>query len=46
MRRFKELQIDDATAALALKVAPATLGHRLKAVRSTDDPGKARNNDC
>ncbi|MGP9837801.1 hypothetical protein [Arthrobacter sp. 179] len=36
--RFKELQIDDATAALLLKIAPATIDRRLKAGRAKLDP--------
>lgn len=35
LRRFKELQIDDATAAQLLRIAPATIDRRLKA-----DPAK------
>ena len=38
LRRFKELQIDDGTAALLLKIAPATIDRRLKADRAKLDP--------
>lgn len=38
LRRFKELDIDDATAALLLKIAPATIDRRLRADRAKLDP--------
>jgi hypothetical protein len=38
LRRFKELEIDDGTATLLLKVAPATIDRRLKADRAKLDP--------
>lgn len=38
LRRFKELQIDDATEALLLKIAPATIDRRLKPDRAKLDP--------
>ena len=38
LRRFEELQIDDGTAALLLKIAPATIDRRLKADRAKLDP--------
>jgi hypothetical protein len=38
LRRFEELQIDDGTAALLLKIAPATIDRRLKADRARLDP--------
>jgi hypothetical protein len=38
LRRFKELQIDDATAAQLLRIAPATIDRRLKADRVKLDP--------
>lgn len=38
LRRFEELEIDDATAALLLKIAPATIDRRLKADRAKLDP--------
>lgn len=38
LRRFKELQIDDGTAALLLKIAPATIDRRLKGDRDKLDP--------
>lgn len=36
--RFKELQVDDATAALLLKISPATIDRRLKSDRAKLDP--------
>ena len=38
LRRFEELRIDDGTAALLLKIAPATIDRRLKADRAKLDP--------
>lgn len=38
LRRFEELQIDDGTAALLLRIAPATIDRRLKADRDKLDP--------
>lgn len=38
LRRFKELAIEDGTAALLLKIAPATIDRRLKADRGKLDP--------
>gem|GEM_PF-1722656 len=38
LRRFEELQIDDGTAALLLRIAPATIDRRLKADRAKLDP--------
>ncbi len=38
LRRLKELDIDDETAALLLKIAPATIDRRLKADRVKLDP--------
>lgn len=38
LRRFKELQIDGATASQLLKIAPATIDRRLKADRAKLDP--------
>lgn len=38
LRRFKELDIDDGTAALLLRIAPATIDRRLKADRGKLDP--------
>lgn len=38
LRRFEELNIDDGTAALLLKIAPATIDRRLKADRAKLDP--------
>jgi hypothetical protein len=38
LRRFKELTIEDGTAALLLKIAPATIDRRLKADRRKLDP--------
>ena len=38
LRRFKELDIDDATVALLLKIASATIDRRLKADRAKLDP--------
>jgi hypothetical protein len=38
LRRFEELDVDDGTAALLLKVAPATIDRRLKADRAKLDP--------
>lgn len=38
LRRFKELVIGDGTAALLLKIAPATIDRRLKADRGKLDP--------
>jgi len=38
LRRLKELDADDATAALLLKIAPATIDRRLKADRAKLDP--------
>lgn len=38
LRRFKELSIEDGTAALLLKIAPATIDRRLKADRGKLDP--------
>lgn len=38
LRRFKELDIDDATAAALLKIAPATIDRRLKSDRLKLDP--------
>ncbi|WP_426989452.1 integrase catalytic domain-containing protein [Pseudarthrobacter sp. Y6] len=38
LRRFKELMIGDGTAALLLKIAPATIDRRLKADRGKLDP--------
>ena len=38
LRSFSELDIDDATAAKLLKIAPATIDRRLKAERSKLDP--------
>ena len=38
LRRFKELSIDDATAALLVRIAPATIDRRLKAGRGKLDP--------
>lgn len=38
LRRFKELDIDDSTAALLLKIAPATIDRRLRADRAKLDP--------
>lgn len=38
LRWFKELQIDDATAALLLKIAPVTIDRRLKPDRAKLDP--------
>lgn len=38
LRRFKELTIEDGTAALLLKIAPATIDRRLKADRKKLDP--------
>jgi hypothetical protein len=38
LRRFGELQIGDGTAALLLKIAPATIDRRLRADRAKLDP--------
>lgn len=38
LRRFKELDIDDPTAASLLRIAPATIDRRLKADRAKLDP--------
>ncbi|WP_441430091.1 hypothetical protein [Arthrobacter sp. 2RAF6] len=38
LRRFEELRVDDGTAALLLKIAPATIDRRLKADRAKLDP--------
>lgn len=38
LRRFKELTIEDGTAVLLLKIAPATIDRRLKAERKKLDP--------
>ncbi len=38
LRRFGELNVDDSTAALLLKIAPATIDRRLKADRAKLDP--------
>ncbi|MCO4261537.1 transposase family protein [Pseudarthrobacter sp. MDT3-26] len=38
LRRFEELQIDDGTAGLLLRIAPATIDRRLKADRAKLDP--------
>ncbi|WP_248759452.1 DDE-type integrase/transposase/recombinase [Pseudarthrobacter sp. SSS035] len=38
LRRFKELSIEDGTAALLLKIAPATIDRRLKPDRGKLDP--------
>ncbi|XAS67175.1 transposase family protein [Micrococcaceae bacterium Sec5.7] len=38
LRRFRELQIDDGTAAQLLRIAPATIDRRLKADRVKLDP--------
>ena len=38
LRRFEELEIEDTTAALLLKIAPATIDRRLKADRAKLDP--------
>ncbi|MEC5181792.1 hypothetical protein RCH07_003161 [Arthrobacter sp. CG_A4] len=38
LRRFKELRIDAGTAALLLKIAPATIDRRLRADRAKMDP--------
>lgn len=38
LRRFKELEIDEATAALLLKIAPVTIDRRLKPDRAKLDP--------
>ncbi|WP_426988871.1 integrase catalytic domain-containing protein [Pseudarthrobacter sp. Y6] len=38
LRRFKELAIEDGTAALLLKIAPATIDRRLKGDRDKLDP--------
>lgn len=38
LRRLKELDVDDDTAALLLKIAPATIDRRLKADRMKLDP--------
>ncbi|PYI63878.1 integrase [Arthrobacter livingstonensis] len=38
LRRFKELGIDDATAELLLRIAPATIDRRLKGDRAKLDP--------
>ncbi|MGY4544565.1 hypothetical protein ACVWY0_004513 [Arthrobacter sp. UYNi723] len=38
LRRFEELSIEDGTAALLLKIAPATIDRRLKADRGKLDP--------
>ena len=38
LRRFEELQIDDGTAVLLLRIAPATIDRRLKADRAKLDP--------
>ncbi|ALV40826.1 integrase [Pseudarthrobacter sulfonivorans] len=38
LRRFEELQIEDGTAALLLRIAPATIDRRLKADRAKLDP--------
>ena len=38
LRRLGELKVDDATAALLLKIAPATIDRRLKSDRAKLDP--------
>ena len=38
LRRFEELQIDDGTTALLLRIATATIDRRLKADRAKLDP--------
>jgi len=38
LRRFGEIDVDDQTAALLLKIAPATIDRRLKADRAKLDP--------